>query len=218
MKGMKEKFSKNKVLLIILLIIVFLYAIFLQYYKFHKLELSLTQLRSELISQEQRIIDLQRAQSKSQEEARSNIDIENTVLRIEKISQEIESLPVITSQVKHTEILNKSEKSPNNPKNLEPFWRRFLGAVLEVLRSSIIVRQHTFPLEPLLAPTEQVYLVANIRSQLGQASWAVMHKQPLIYQHAMQQSIQWIRQYYREDLEPVQDVLQRLVVLSRVAI
>ena len=219
---MKEKaMPKYKIFCWIFFVLILIYSIFLQYYKLHRLEVAFAQLHSDLVYQEQIITDLQKAQSKSQEEAKSDLDIENTVLGIEKISQEIENLPVITSQVKHTEVAEKSEsqeKSSNNPVILQPFWKRFSVAVGETLRSSIIVRQHTFPLEPLLAPTEQAYLVANIRSQLAQASWAALHKRPVIYQYAIAQAIKWIRQYYREDLEPVQDVLQRLVVLSRVAL
>jgi len=216
---MKEKaMPKYKIFCWIFFVLILIYSIFLQYYKLHRLEVAFAQLHSDLVYQEQIITDLQKAQSKSQEEAKSDLDIENTVLGIEKISQEIENLPIITTQTKHAEVPEKQEKSSNTPSIPQPFWKRFLEAVLEVLRSSIVVRQHTLPLEPLLAPTEQVYLVANIRSQLAQASWAALHKQPVIYEHAIAQAIRWIRQYYREDLGPVQDVLQRLVVLSRVAL
>ena len=103
----------------------------------------------------------------------------------------------------------------NNEKST---WKRFLIAVMQTLKESIVIRHHTLPALPLLLPTEQAYLIANIRSQLGQASWAVLHNQPVIYEHAISQAIIWIKQYYREDLEAVQDILQRLSSLKKIDI
>ena len=136
-------------------------------------------------------------------------DIESVLLRIGKISDEIEALPVIKAQVKQpiqVTVVNSDEST----------WKMFLIAVMQTLRESIIIRRHVLPPTPLLPPTEQAYLVINIRSQLAQASWAVLHHQPMIYERAISQAILWIKQYYREDLEAVQGVLQRLDALQKV--
>jgi uncharacterized protein HemX len=137
------------------------------------------------------------------------LDIENVVLRIEKISDEIGGLPLIPTQVKPAETVLP-------PASALPIQERFLEAILAILRESVIIRHHALPLEPLLPPTQQAYLITNIRSQLDQASWAALHGQPLVYQHAISQAIKWIRQYYREDFTPVQDILQRLNALQKI--
>lgn len=151
----------------------------------------------ELISK--KIIDLQ---------ALPILDAEDILLRVEKISNEIEGLPIIATQIKPVEsLVVDDEKSA---------WKRFLIAVMQTLKESIVIRYHVLPAKPLLLEAEQAYLVANIRSQLAQASWAVLHKQPVIYEHAISQTITWIKQYYREDIEAVQDVLQRLNALQKI--
>ena len=141
-----------------------------------------------------------------------NLDIEGLVLRIEKISEEVEGLPVISTQVKSVETV-----VPALSLQL-PVWKRFLEAVMQTLRDSIVIRHHAQQLEPLLPPAQQAYLVANIRSQLAQASWAALHSQSLLYEHAITQAIKWIEQYYRDDLGPVQDILQRLNALQKIDI
>ena len=135
------------------------------------------------------------------------LDVENVVLRIEKIGNEIEALPIIKSHVKPVEVAVADTEGP--------IWKRLVTAVIQTLKESIVIRHHTVPTLPLLPPTEQAYLINNIRSQLDQASWAVLHNQQVIYEHAISQAISWIKQYYREDIEVVQSVLQRLNALQK---
>lgn len=265
---MKEKIKHFRYYIIYWILFIFLsgilfYSLYIQY---HKLQVSILTLDSELENQKQLLVDLQKkqgVQSYLLEDLRSRLemanfeltilhdvkatiyllkitdriikgyqdpalfklqkiinkkiidlqaipvlDVEYVLLRIEKISDEIEALPILATQVKPVEdLVADHEKSA---------WRRFLIAVMQTLKESIIIRGHTLPALPLLPPTEQAYLVANIRSQLGQASWAVLHNQPVIYEHAISQAIIWIKQYYQEDLETVQYVLQRLSALRKV--
>lgn len=145
-----------------------------------------------------------------------NIDVENIVLRIEKISEAISGLPILSTQSKQVETKDTNPKKHEDTSLSRSIWQRFLAAVMQTLQESIVIHHHTLPLEPLLPPTQQAYLVANIRSQLSQASWAALHGQPKLYEHAITQSINWLRQYYREDLVPVQDILQRLSDLQKI--
>jgi len=141
-------------------------------------------------------------------EAAPKLDISGLILKINAISQQIPQLPVLPSKTKS--IPANAAAAPIEPSA----WKRSLNAVGHALSNVVVVRHLDQPIEPLLPPQEQVYLILNIQLQLSQAQWAVLHQQPEIYQQSLQQADSWIKQYFLQKETITQSVLQQLAELQ----
>ena len=129
-------------------------------------------------------------------------------LDIEKIMDDINTLPILPAQETGLPVVSEA-RHPTVAK-------QFFIAMMDTLKRSVIIRHADSPLPPLLLPTQHAYLLFNLRLQLQQASWAVLHQEPVIYQAAISKTIAWIKSYYPEDAEQVRAVLRRLNALETI--
>lgn len=141
------------------------------------------------------------------------VDLAGLIMRINAISQQINQLPIIPSQLKKP--IMPAITTPPPP---ESFWKRGLEATGRALKNVVVVRHLEQPVEPLLPPELQTYLILNIQLKLSQAQWAALHQQPEIYQQSLQQAILWIRQYFVQNDNLTQNVLENLAELQKVNI
>lgn len=146
-------------------------------------------------------------------QATPKVDLAGLVMRINAISQQVNQLPVIPSRLQKP--ITAAIVQPVPP---ESFWKRGLEATGRALKNVVVVRHLEQPVEPLLPPEQQTYLILNIQLKLSQAQWAALHQQPEIYQQSLQQAINWIRQYFVQNNTLTQNVLENLIELQKVTI
>lgn len=75
-------------------------------------------------------------------------------------------------------------------------WKEKLMDTLRSLRGILTIRRLPENVKPLASPEEQLYIVENIRLQLTQAQWAVIHRSPDLYQESLAQAKKQLQNYY----------------------
>lgn len=90
--------------------------------------------------------------------------------------------------------------------NLEIIWHDFLELFMP--------KQRAGEVEPLLTPKQAQNIRQNLISKLNQAQWAALHQKQSIYQLALQQSSNWIEQFYQQENTDVQKVVEQLAKLQ----
>jgi uroporphyrin-3 C-methyltransferase len=69
---------------------------------------------------------------------------------------------------------------------------------------------------PLMIPEQKTFLYQNLHAMLAQTIWALLHKQPVIYQSSLQQVATWIKQYFVSDASSTCAVLSDLTQLEKI--
>lgn len=90
--------------------------------------------------------------------------------------------------------------------NLEIIWHDFLELFMPKQRSGEV--------EPLLTPKQAQNIRQNLISKLNQAQWAALHQKQSIYQLALQESANWIEQFYQQENANVEQVVEQLTKLK----
>lgn len=129
------------------------------------------------------------------------IDIPGLILRINALSDQINLL----SQKNIPVVIPKAESTSKPVKT----WQQKLYATLEELKGLISIRRLHQPIKPLLSNEQQFYLLENIRLQLAQAQWAVLHRDQILYSQGLQRAGQLIHQYFPNAVEAIK--LQQVI-------
>ncbi len=95
-------------------------------------------------------------------------------------------------------------------------WARALKNSLDSFRLLIIIRRLNRPIEPLLPETEQQYLQHNLLLLLQQAQWALIHREPTIYQSSLQEIQENIKEHFATNSIDTQTVLQSINQLKQI--
>lgn len=125
-------------------------------------------------------------------EAIEKIDRQGIVLRLSALSEMVAKLPVTD----HKTALD-NEAQPNADSEHKD-WRVALQSSLSFLKNAVVVRRIDAPLKPLMSPQQHRNLVENIQLQLSMASWAVLHRDQPLFEHALQEAHKWINDYLKQ--------------------
>lgn len=132
----------------------------------------------------------------------TRIDVPGLVLRINALSDQIllltqKNVPVVIPKPANVKI------------KTIPDWKQRVMDTLEELKGLVSVRRLHQPIKPLLTSDQQFYLLENIRLQLSQAQWAVLHRDQSLYLQGLQRAQQLIQQYFANSNEALK--LQQLI-------
>lgn len=138
------------------------------------------------------------------------VDIAGIIIKLDSLSQQLPNLPIVPT-------IHPSPRQPSTmtENKIVPAWQRGLEAMGHALTNVVVVRRLDQPVQPLLPPEKQTYLVMNMQLKLSQAQWAVIHQQVNVYQQNLQQVIHWIKQYFQQNAEITQNVLAQLTELQQ---
>lgn len=117
------------------------------------------------------------------------IDTAGIIMNISAISDQISSLstlPVMNTEAKPIVQKNKAAAS----------WTDKLMAAVESMRDVVSIRRLPETIKPLPSSQQQVYLVENIRLQLAQAEWAVLHQDVALYVLSLENAKKELSKYY----------------------
>ncbi len=121
------------------------------------------------------------------------LDAEGVLLRLNALSDTINSLPVIP-EAKITATANPASTVADT--QINQTWKEKFFASLSELKKVIVVQRLNEPVQPLLSPEQHSNLVGNIQLKLGLAQWAVLHREPKVYSDALNQAKDWIGRFF----------------------
>lgn len=99
-----------------------------------------------------------------------------------------------------------------------PWWKRGLEQTWQQLQKIVVIRYNQKGPLPLIMPDQQTFLLQNLHAILEKSMWALLHRQPDIYQSSLNQAVNWINQYFVADSSITQSVTQQLTQLSQINI
>lgn len=96
-----------------------------------------------------------------------------------------------------------------------PWWKVGLTRTWEALRKIIVIHKQGSDERPLIFPEQETYLRDNLHTQMSQIIWAVLQRNPIIYQQGLNNITAWIKQYYVSDAAETLVMLQQLAELQK---
>lgn len=139
------------------------------------------------------------------------VDVAGLYMKLTALNSQLDQLPLLTQQTNLQE-----EKPVAAAAQKQTWWQRGLSMSWQALQSIVVVRHNPNGLMPLMAPEQKTFLYQNLHALLAQAIWALLHKQPAIYQSSLQQVAAWIKQYFILDAPMTRAVLSNLTQLEKI--
>lgn len=112
--------------------------------------------------------------------------------QISDLEQQMDAMPLLGSRFISEENISAHEVAASVSEN----WRQHLKQSLQQLKHLIIVRKTPNSLSPLVAQEQGEYINQFLHMQLGQAQWAVLHHDNVVYQSSLEKISVWIKRYY----------------------
>ena len=122
-------------------------------------------------------------------------DVEGMALELAALAERVEALPLAPAY--------RRAAPPPRPAGggdaageEGPAWRRALARAWQALRSLVVVRRADRPVQPLLAPDEQYFLVLNLRLKLDAARLALLEGREGAFRAALADARRWLGTYF----------------------
>jgi uroporphyrin-3 C-methyltransferase len=145
----------------------------------------------------------------------NTIDI---LTRLTAVSQQIPSLALFVTKIPPADQTTATTSSDTPQKPWISRWRQMLANSFHSIEKLVIIRHTNQPIRPLLPAEQQDLVVKNIQFFLGQAQWAVLHRDQNVYQFSLQQATQWIKQYFTLRASATVAVLNELASLQQIQV
>jgi uroporphyrinogen III methyltransferase/synthase len=136
------------------------------------------------------------------------VDITGIYLQLSALNIQADKLPLPTLRPAQ----DAADTTPAGKRIV--WWKRGLQNSWDVIRKMVVIRYNKSGQIPFMTPDQQLYLYQNLHAMFEQAMWAVVHKQPQIYQASLTQAADWIRQYYINDAPATQAILTSITQLQ----
>ncbi len=141
-------------------------------------------------------------------QALPQVDYTGLYMRLLAMDQQIDRLPMLVKQA--------GLAATAVPVDLnQVWWKRGLQETWQALQKIIIVRYNTANTLPLVTPEQKDFLLQNLHAIFAKAMWAVLHRQPEIYQSSLGQASEWVAKYFVVD-PLTQSMLTNLSQLQKI--
>ena len=142
-------------------------------------------------------------------------DLAGLSLKLSAITQAIDSLPLNTPDPRSK--AQEQQHVPGETRQVKS-WSELPAAIWHDLKSLIIIRDHTQPVEPMIAPDQRFFLLENLRLQIEQARLAMLSGHAEVYKERIGTAIKWIETYFDKTAPQTQAMLTTLQELQASAI
>lgn len=146
-------------------------------------------------------------------QATPHLDVTTVYLRLNALSHQLDQLPLPSTPLK----ADTNQAQANVQKTL-PWWKIGLENSWQALRQIIIVRYNASNALPLVMPDEKTFLYQNLHAQIENAMWAILHRNPVVYQSSLDSTMNWIQQFFDLNESITKNVLQNLQELRKINI
>lgn len=139
-------------------------------------------------------------------------DVIEVFSQLTAINQRVDLMPLLGSSFVKEDALPKTAVSVANT------WQERLQQTLHQLKFFLVIRKTSNPLLPLIAQEQGDYIKQYVHLQLGQAQWAALRHDNVVYQDSLKQANFWIGRYFIAQDPNTQSVLHDLDALQAVAV
>lgn len=126
------------------------------------------------------------------------VDLSGIVTKLNALGEQIEKMPLVPSLPK-TEAILTAPKRDTKLDSVMTDWKDALSTSWDALQRVIIIRRHGQSIEPLLEPSQFLYLKQNILLQLQNAQWAALHRQQAVYADSLKRANTWVNHYFTDN-------------------
>ncbi|MGB6977459.1 MAG: uroporphyrinogen-III C-methyltransferase [Gammaproteobacteria bacterium] len=135
------------------------------------------------------------------------------IARLDMLNQQITQLTIPEQKSQPVSQTNTPATTTQNQNKAISFWKAGLENLLNDLRQLVTIHHTNTP--QILTPTQRADTQQTIQLKLMQIQWAILNRQPEIYQQGLQQVSGWLQQYYPQNAT-TQTLLQNLNQLKSV--
>jgi len=134
------------------------------------------------------------------------IDLKTLGARLEKLMQQL-----VNADTTPTMPQSKSV----TPQSSLPWWRKFLVSILQELKNAVIIKKNTATDSSWLTNEQLTSATLQIQLRLLQAEWAVIQKDPVLYQTALKNASLELQKYFAQRATTL-ELLQELKALRQI--
>ncbi len=147
----------------------------------------------------------------AQLQAIPTVDIAGVLARLDAAQHRIGELPTKNplSEAKLATSTNSQEKSSST-------WREHLQSSLHLLKKLVVIRHHDEAIQPYMTPGYESLLRETIHLNLQEAQWAVIQHNQDVYQLALTQAIDSIKQGFDVNAKATQALIEQLTDLHQI--
>lgn len=138
-------------------------------------------------------------------------DITGMSLAISALIMNIEKLPLSTPDPKTIKHKIESEAKENQGDRSG----ELLTTLWQDIKDLVVMRDHSQPVRPLLTPGQRYFLTQNLRLQLEQVRYALLHGNSAIYKERISVSQDWIGDYFDAEATITKTMLEKLADLIK---
>lgn len=122
-------------------------------------------------------------------QAAATVDIDKLILRLETLQRQLTAVDA--------NVLLASPKTATPPAKVPvSFWQKILNSALQELRHAFIIKNRGDADASPLTSEQLAGAKLNIQFKLSQAEWALMQRNPALYQSALQSAHAWLCKYF----------------------
>lgn len=122
------------------------------------------------------------------------VDASGIVLKIDGIINELDKL-----KIAHVELPKPLQRTEADVSTVQAEWKKNLAKVwTELTTNFFTIRRRDGQVEALLEPKHAWYLRENLKLQLQQAQFAVLHEDPKAFTMNLTQANAWLNEYYQK--------------------
>jgi len=136
------------------------------------------------------------ARARAALEAVPRPDVEGMALELASLGERVEALPLAPAYRRPAPPAGPGAAAEAGQAAEGPAWRRALATAWEALRGLVVVRRADRPIQPLLAPDEQYFLVLNLRLKLDAARVALLERRERTFRAALADARAWLLTYF----------------------
>ncbi|AAO91564.2 uroporphyrinogen-III C-methyltransferase [Coxiella burnetii] len=107
--------------------------------------------------------------------------------------------------------------APESPTTSTPesktWWEKIKHSFSKALNNLFVIRRVDHPTSPLTEPGQTLFLKENLQLQLVQAQWALLNREPKVYQGSLNRAVQWLSNYDHNQPE-ADNIIKKIQALA----
>lgn len=144
------------------------------------------------------------------------LDVTTLYLRLTALNSTLDQLPLPLDPVNP---VLAYQVAPASSKNAEGgWWHTLVDRVIQSFNKIVIVQSHDDALSPITLPEQKTFLYQNLHAQMENAMWAVLNRNPEVYQASLTRLSAWVQQYFIQSSPKTLAALQSLEHLRSEAV
>ena len=143
-------------------------------------------------------------------------DVEGMAVSLNGLAAGIDALPLKRSVPEHY-VPGGSNDAPAGEPN-PGLWQRFKAGAERLLSDMFTLRRRSQPLEPLLAPREELFLRLNLELKLETARAALLDRRAQAFHDSVHGARAWLESYFDVHDKAVAAALQQLTSMEQLPV